>query len=276
MKVSVHCFTTSLSHGIENYFPRLWGTGISDSIFKKWCYSNQMDFRAPPIKFIAYFLLYLFQDRKLQPNTTDGCRSAISDKLGNSPSNVSKNKNLTRLLDSFHRDRPNGGRDIPSWNLTLVLHQLKKSPFEPLKEPLLKHLTFKTVFLLALGSGKCREIQLSLKESAGQGGSRQCGPSGYYSLAPHTGQINTLADRSLCPVRALHYYLDRTSDLRQNKELIFVSFKKGFDIDISPATISWWIKQTVILCYELSDQGPLTLHQVKAHDVRTFAASKAF
>ena len=56
------------------------------------------------------------------------------------------------------------------------------------------------------------------------------------------------SDRSLCPVRALRYYLDRTSDLRQNKELVFVSFKKGFDKDISPATISSWIKQTVILC----------------------------
>ena len=83
-------------------------------------------------------------------------------------------------------------------------------------------------------------------------------------------------DRSLCPVRALCYYLDRTSDLRQNKELVFVSFKKGFDKDISPATFSSWIKQTVILCYVLSDQEALTLHQVKAHDVRAFAASKAF
>ena len=63
--------------------------------------------------------------------------------------------------------------------------------------------------------------------------------------------------------------------IRQNKELVFVSFKKGFDKDISPATISSWIKQTEILCYELSDQEALTLHQVKAH-VRAFAASKAF
>ena len=44
----------------------------------------------------------------------------------------------------------------------------------------------------------------------------------------------------------------------------------------SPATISSWIKQTVILCYELSDQDAHSLHQVKAHDVRSFAASKAF
>ena len=30
------------------------------------------------------------------------------------------------------------------------------------------------------------------------------------------------------------------------------------------------------LCYELSDQEAHTLHQVKAHNVRAFAASKAF
>ena len=54
------------------------------AIFTKWCLSNQVDFRAPPLKAIADFLLYLFQDRKLQPGTIDGYRSAIADKLGNS------------------------------------------------------------------------------------------------------------------------------------------------------------------------------------------------
>ena len=97
-----------------------------------------------------------------------------------------------------------------------------------------------------------------------------------YQPWPPTLEMSLKGDRSLCPVRALRYYLDRLSYLRQNKELAFVSFKKGFDKDISPATISSWIKQTVILCYELSDQEALTLHQVKAHDVRAFAASKAF
>ena len=32
----------------------------------------------------------------------------------------------------------------------------------------------------------------------------------------------------------------------------------------------------MILWYEISDQEALTLYQVKAHDVRAFAASKAF
>ena len=30
---SVYCLTTSISHGVENHFPRLWCTGISDAIF---------------------------------------------------------------------------------------------------------------------------------------------------------------------------------------------------------------------------------------------------
>ena len=136
------------------------------TIFTKWCLSNQVDFRAPPLKAIADFLLHLFQEKKLQPGTIDGYRSAIADKLGNSTINVSKDENLTRLLDSFHRDRPKGRRGIPSWNLSLVLHQLTKAPFEPLKEASLKHLTFKTVFLLALGSGKHRsEIHAWLHKS---------------------------------------------------------------------------------------------------------------
>ena len=108
------------------------------------------------MKAIADFLLHLFQDRKLQPSTIDGYRLAIADKLGNSTNNVSKDENFTRLLDSFHRKRSKGRRGIPSWNLSLVLHQLIKAPFEPLKEASLKHLTFKTVFLFALSSGKRR------------------------------------------------------------------------------------------------------------------------
>ena len=97
-------------------------------IFTKWCLGNHVDFRVPPLKAIADFLLHLFQDRKLQPGTIDGYRSAIADKLGNSTIDVSKDENLTHLLDSFHGDRPKGRRGIPSWNLSLVLHQLTKAP----------------------------------------------------------------------------------------------------------------------------------------------------
>ena len=193
-----------------------------------------MDVRAPLLKVIADFLLFLLQDRKLQLGTIDGYRSAIADKLGNSPTNISTDENLTRLLDSFHMDRPKGRRGIPSWNLSLVLHQLTKAPFEPLKEASLKHLTFKIVFLLALGSGKHRsEIhawlhknirhqadwsKVSLYPSPSFLSKNQLAKEGPDSVAPVVipALVTTLdkslkGDRSLCPVRALRYYLDRTS-----------------------------------------------------------------
>ena len=86
------------------------------AIFVRWCKVHQVDFHSPSVEQIADFLLHLFQDRKLQPSTIDGYRSAIADKIGNFTVNISKNENLNRLLDSIHRDRPKGRRGVPSWN----------------------------------------------------------------------------------------------------------------------------------------------------------------
>ena len=269
------------------------------TIFVKWCKSNKVDFRSPSVNQIADFLLYLFKERNLQPSTIDGYRTAIADMVGNDKLNITSDENLTRLLDSFHRDKPKGRRGVPSWNLSLVLHQLTKAPFEPLRKASLKHLTFKTVFLLALGSGKRRsEIhawlaknirhqedwsKVSLYPSPSFLSKNQLARDGPTSVAPvvipalaPTLDKSLSGDRSLCPVRALRYYLDRTKDSRQGKELVFVSFKTGFQKDIVPATISSWVKQTILLCYQLSDQKDQDLHQVRAHDVRAFAASRAF
>ena len=77
-------------------------------------------------------------------------------------------------------------------------------------------------------------------------------------------------DRTLCPVRALRYYLDRTKDLRGSRSLLFISFKKGHTSDIRPGTLSSWLKQTILLCYKQADQQALDLVQVKVHDIRAF------
>ena len=269
------------------------------AVFVRWCEENKVDFRSPSLNHVADFLLFLFQEKRLQPSTIDGYRTAIADKVGNSKINISKDENLTRLLDSFHRDKPKGRRGIPSWNLSLVLHQLTKPPFEPLRKASLKHLTFKTVFLLALGSGKRRSeihawvhknithqedwLNISLYPSPGFISKNHLAKEGPGCVAPviipalaPTLDKSLKEDRTLCPVRALRYYLYRTKDIRTGKELVFVSFRKKFQKDIVPATVSSWIKQTIVLCYQLSDEQAQTLHQVRAHDVRAFAASKAF
>ena len=67
---------------------------------------NQVDFKAPSITQIADFLLDLSQEKKLKPSTTDGYRATGAEKVGNSSVEISKDENLTRLLDSFPRGRP--------------------------------------------------------------------------------------------------------------------------------------------------------------------------
>ena len=57
-------------------------------------------------------------------------------------------------------------------------------------------------------------------------------------------------------------------------EVLFGS--KGHTSDIRPATLSFLLKQTILLCYKEADQQSLDLVQVKAHDIRAFVASKAF
>ena len=97
--------------------------------------------------------------------------------------------------------------------------------------------------------------------------------SGDYSCSTTIVDSQFKEDQTLCLVRALRYYLDRTKDLRGSGSLLFISFKKGQTSDIRPATLSSWLKQTILLCYKQADQQALDLVQVIAHDI---GASKAF
>ena len=63
---------------------------------------------------------------------------------------------------------------------------------------------------------------------------------------------------------------------RKRKVTGSLSFGRQIGFRFTVFNTTSWIKQTVILCHELSDHQAHTLHQVKAHDVRAFAASKAF
>ena len=125
-------------------------------IFGKWCEESQVDVSDPTIPDVANFLNHLFKARNLKPSTIAGYRTAIADGLGLRGEELYKSLELNRLLASFYRDKPVANRSIASWDLTLVLHALAKQPFEPLGKASLNLLTFKTVFLLTLASGKRR------------------------------------------------------------------------------------------------------------------------
>ena len=219
--------------------------------------------------------MYLYQDLNRRPSTIDGYRTAIV-------------QTLTGYSPVFHRDCPKSSRNLHKWNLSVVLNELTKAPFEPMKDTDLKHITLKTAFLLALASGKrCSEIhawvankvsnlgqweKVALFPSSDFIAKNQLAREGSQSVYPVTiPALTTIVDRqfkedrTLCPVQALRYYLDQTKDLRGTRSLLSISFKKGHTSDIRPATLSSWLKQ---LCYKQADQQPLDLVQIKAHDIR--------
>ena len=125
-------------------------------LFEKWCRENSVDFSTPSVKQISDFFMYLYQGLNRRPSTIDGYTTAIVDTLGPTAHHIAHNADLHRLLSSFHRDHPKSSRNLPKWNLSVVLNELTKAPFEPMKDTDLKHLTLQTAFLLALASGKHR------------------------------------------------------------------------------------------------------------------------
>ena len=162
-----------------------------------------------------------------------------------------------------------------------------------MKDTDLKHLTLKTAFLLALASGKRRsEIHawvankvsnlgqwetVALFPSSDFIAKKQLAREGSQSVSPVTIPALTTfvdrqfkEDRTLCLVRALRYYLDQTKDLRGSRSLLFISFKKGHTSDIRPATLSSWLKQTILLCYKQADQQAFDLTSGPSRPLKTF------
>ena len=260
------------------------------AIFELWCQQNQVVSSEPTISNSKIFesLIYC---QKSEPAIIPGNRTAIADHLGHFGQEVSKS--LNRLIASFYRDKSIANRGIPTWDLSLVLVALTKAPFEPLKDAGLKLLTIQTVFLMTLASDKRRgevhswtysslrhkphweEVTISpsaflAKNQLDSDCPDLLKPVVIPALKPFLSSDLT-EDMTLCRVR---YYLDRTSALRKGKNLLFISFKEGFDRDIMGPTISSWIKQTVLLVYQSSNCDTQDL-QVKEHDVRSMSASLA-
>ena len=93
-----------------------------------------MDFSTPSVKQVSGFFMSLYQDLNRHPLTIDGYRTAIADSLGPAGLHISQSSDLIRLRSSFHRDHPKSSRNHPKWNLSVVLNELTKAPFEPMKD----------------------------------------------------------------------------------------------------------------------------------------------
>jgi integrase len=268
--------------------------------FTDWCYKQGFDPLRATIPVIADFICHLQEDKDLAYSTLEGYRTAIGHVIKAVQGiDIGRDPQLASLFASLARTLPIRRSTVPAWNLALVLQALTEAPFEPLATAPFRELTLKTVFLVALASGKRRGelhaltrasfshdenwTQVSIKAHLDFVAKTELVAKRVNVMKPvNIKAISTILDSTLtedltlCPVRALRIYLQRTDPFRTNQVKLFVSFKPGFHRDIAVNTISGWLKQTILQAYETSSGSTRQLFGVKAHQVRSLAASWAF
>ena len=189
------------------------------------------------------------------------------------------------MIMSMELQRPRFTPALPHWDLGIVLEALSKPPYEPLREASLKHLTLKTVFLLAMASGGRRsELQALVFDSQ----YIQFKPKGAGVTLYFTPEFMRKNQRPTirgtyqrfrlvqfgapnCPVRAL---ISEHPELRKGRRHLFISFKdNNVGKELSAASISRWICTTIVDSHA-SIQGIRNIPgKVKAYEVRAVATS---
>ncbi len=263
------------------------------NLFVNWCSPRREDPRRCPIAVVLSFL----QDgleRRLSPSTLKVYVAAIAAHhdavFGKS---LGKHDLVIRFLRGARRLNPPRPHLVPSWDLPSVLSALRGAPFEPLQSVELKFLSLKTVLLSALATVKrVGDLQaFSVDDSC-----LEFGPAdSHVVLRPRPGyvpKVPTMPFRDqvvnlqalpreeadpaialLCPVRALHIYVDRTQSFRTSDQL-FVCFggqQKGRAV--SKQRLAHWIVEAIVLAYQ-ARRLPCPLG-VRAHSTRGVASSWA-
>ena len=254
-----------------------------------WCIGREVDPFNPSVNIFTIFREFLISlhDKNFSPATVKGYRSAISTTL-KQISNVdfSNQSILSDVVRSFELERPRVKPHFPKWDLAVVLTALNTTPFEPLESCGFKELTYKTVFLTALASGRrrseihalsCHDVHftdqsVNLMTFPGFLAKNQLPSvlSDPISLPSLCGQdVNPL----LCPVRALRIYLNRVDKRRKGRKRLFISHSDSYGKEISCDTISRWIVQTIKLACGTDNLDQV---QVNAHEVRALSSSWAW
>ncbi|KAI2664621.1 Transposon Ty3-G Gag-Pol polyprotein [Labeo rohita] len=283
---------------VAPYWPgRVWFSDlISLLLFTSWCERHQQDPVNCPVGTVLEFL----QDRLsagLSHSTLKVYVAAIAAyhaPLGGL--SVGKDPLVSRFLRGALRLRPPVRSRVPSWDLSLVLEALCRPPFEPIEEISDRHLTIKTVLLIAITSlkrvGDLQALSVApsfLDFAPGLAKAFLHPRSGYVPKVPSSAPRPVVLQafcpppfrepdqqklNCMCPVRALDTYVHRAARWRKSDQL-FVCYgpaKRGFPA--TKQTLSRWIVDAISTAYESSGLPPPL--GVKAHSTRSVSVSKAF
>ncbi len=233
-------------------------------------------------------------ERRLSPSTLKVYVAAIAAHHDAVDSrSLGKHDLIVRFLRGARRLNPPRSPLMPSWDLSIVLAGLQRGPFEPLDSVELKFLSAKTALLTALTSiirvGDLQAFSVS----------EEClvfGPAyshvflrprpGYVPKVPTTpfrDQVVNLqalpseeADPALallCPVRALHIYVDHTRSFRSYEQVFVCHGGQQKWKAVSKQRLAHWIVNAIALAYQ--SQGEPCPLGVRAHSTRSVASSYA-
>ncbi|XP_043992826.1 uncharacterized protein LOC122842750 [Gambusia affinis] len=264
------------------------------AIFEKWCAEAQ----EIPIQCTVVTILTFLQDlldKGKAFSTIKVYLAAISAcHVGFGGKTVGQHPLVCQFMKGVRRRLPVSKPLAPSWDLPLVLEALMDAPFEPLGQVDLRFVTLKTALLLALTSakrvGELHAFSVNPACTKFSAGNRRvtlipnpvflpkvvgsCSAIDLVSFNPPPFS-SVMQERlhGLCPVRALHTYMDRTKILRKSDQL-FVSWAKGhLGKPVSKQRLSQWIVAAIALAYTSKGQQPP--EGLRAHSTRGLTTSWA-
>ena len=130
-----------------------------------------VDFSKPTVKQVSdFFYVFTYISGPKQASfIINGFKTALVETLGWVGHYITQSLELSRLLSCFHSDGPKNTRNVLELNLFLVSSELIKNPFEHKKEHMkeadIKHVTFKTAFLLPPQANVGAKSTLGLQKS---------------------------------------------------------------------------------------------------------------
>ena len=233
------------------------------TVFQSWCDQQGCSSLDLPPERLCDFFEHLFVTVGLQPVTIKGYRSAIARVYRLCGFyDCGKHELISALMANFDIQRPRTATLFPKWSLDIVLEYLQSSLFQPIETIGLIFLTYKTVFLVALASAfRVSELHaLSVSDDCcrfnadGSCSLLTCLGFVAKNRLPSDGPQRLLLKPlnelpSLCPVRTLRVYIDRTKSIRRSNHQLIVSACKPRQ-KTTPQLLSTYICSTVRQAYD--------------------------
>ena len=204
---------------------------------------------------------------------------------------ISKHPDVQTWKRGLSLSNPEPIPRIPQWDLEVVLSALKQPPYFPLKKTSLKHLTLRTVFLVALTSARRASEIHALQVDTVQFGRTAVTVSPDDAFLPkvstpwHRNQpielpvLQVDADRDLrklCVAASLKEYINRTRVARAGTgatQLFLCYGTKWAGQAVSKQRIAKWLQILIEDCHAIKGQ-PLQA-KPKGHQVRKQSTSWA-